>query len=618
MKLLMKKKRSLRLTENTFCLALLLNVLYIVVMLLMYKPFLSPDDYFMSERVYGVFGDEYDYHTSYMSFNYGKFIALLLRIFPCVPWYTILFYIWIFLSLMLVSKLVLDKLPNSISFLVVNIILLYFSYEGYVCIQFTKVAGIVGAAGVLAVILGTTWVEIVVGMGLFILAIFIRIDMARMVVASFLVMILVMLFLGLVSHGKLKWHIKIYVRFSIIMISFFMIPRIPSYDAAQKQYWDFYWQCNSNRSFIQDYELPDYETYKEIYDVLDISENDIYIWKSWNEDVNAMTLDRVNALKKVKNGEITSPDQLEKSEYFDGDVRDYYKNFVNTVDEKEKTNDELDLKTRLIDKLLSYIELNKIFHFFKKFPKVFLSIDVCLGYILVSVLILVAGRKDFFNTAISVLITFGIALLLNYYMYVNGRYLQHRVDVGVFFTMICMEIILCKNLHEIGKEYKYNIMIAVIIIVVMMITPYKNWGDDRCAYDEDYFNCKQKMIDYISQDQAKCYFLAAKRDIGVLWHEFYDAFSVPEVGCMKNCFIGYGFGSLERYQNFGIDYIFSDIVDKDVYLVLDENDLNELAWQEYISKHSNKEVYLDLEKTIYGAKFYTITSANNRDETELK
>lgn len=619
-KLLIQKVKNVRLTEHSLLIAVLLNIIYLGGMLLIYQSFLSPDDYLMSETVYGVFGDDYDYHAKYMNFNYGRIIVQLLRWFPSIPWYTILFYVWVFLALTLISKIVLDKFPKTIAYLMVNTVLLYFSYEGYICIQFTKIAGITGAAGATAILLCSSWVEIILGILLFILSLFIRYDMAKMVIGAFLAMLLCTAVIEFVSKRKVKWDKRIYVRFAIVAVVFFVVPLIPSYDQSEKVYWDYFWQCNGNRSYIQDYSLPDYETYRDIYEKLGISQNDIYIWKSWNTDGQAMTKERVDVLRKVNEGKIKNKEQIETYEFHDKDIQEDFEQYVTdrkNNNKRYKKSASLGMNQHVFASLGKsvrlYLDFENITEFFKKFPKAFLTIDVAFAYLLCVILILVTlHRKNLFSF-IAVMLSFFIGLLLNYYMYVHERYLQHRVDVGVFLTLICMCIILYQ--YEVREktelEKKYAIRIGMLLIAVGLITPYKYYGDDYNPYSDDQLLQNQNLMQYMEKNENCCYQLVGTMNKGVTWNKFYDAFTVPKKCCESNIFYSYSIGNLQQYQEHGISYVYSDIVDNDsIYLVLNDNDTNEVAWEEYISKHSGKEVELEFQENIYGAKFYLVKSAD--------
>lgn len=615
MKLFIQKIKDVKLIDYSLLLAILLNIVYLVGMLLIYKPFLSPDDYLMSETVYGVFGDDYDYHAKYMNFNYGRIIVFLLRLFPHVPWYTILFYIWVFFSLVIVSKIVLDKFPKNISLAIVNVILLYFSYEGYICIQFTKIAGITGAVGATAILLGTSWIEFLIGMVLFIISIMIRYDMAKMVVGSFFAMLIFMLCIELVSKGKVKWDKKIYLRMGIVAIFFFIVPKIPSYDASEKLYWDYYWECNSNRSFIQDYPLPDYETYKDIYDKLDISQNDLYLWQSWNCDGQAMTSERIDVLRNINSGMITSKNQLEKDEYIDQDIWEAYQRYINELETKHSDGYENTVSfgigghnlESLYKKLMVYLNSDSLIGFFKKFPKVFLTIDVAFAYLMCVFLSLIISHRERIFSFLGALVSFLIGLVLNYYLYVNGRYLQHRVDVGIFCTLICIFIVLYKYNSDIEEEKEkiHVIHLSIILMLLSLITPYEYFWDDRYSYSDQQVVQNQELVKYMMETENISFLIAGTKEGGTKWYRYRDAFTVPLKGSQKNLFSSYWFGECERYEEYGIKYIYSDMIDNDsIYLVLADEDKNEGAWEEYISKHSGKETHLELQYCMYGAKFY--------------
>ena len=147
----MKKSNKMlkKIVQTPLGKSFILNLIYMGGMLLFFAPFLSIDDYVMSEYGYGVFSDDYDYCVRYENFIYGRLITSLMKLFPDIPWYTVLFYIWIFISLTLFAYIVLIYFDNYLGIVVANTMLLFFSYEGYVCIQFTKVSGIIGAIGFL-------------------------------------------------------------------------------------------------------------------------------------------------------------------------------------------------------------------------------------------------------------------------------------------------------------------------------------------------------------------------------------------------------------------------------------------------------------------------------------
>lgn len=168
--------------------AILLNLLYMFGMLLLFRTIFSPDDFLMSQKCYGVFEKDYDHHLTYMNFNYGKFIVFLQKYFSDIPWYTITFYVWIFLSLTLLTCIILEWADNALGIIICNILVAFFSYEGYIGIQFTKVAGIIGVIGFfLLLYTNSSWIQKAEGAVLLTLSCMIRYDVAKMVIVSWTV-----------------------------------------------------------------------------------------------------------------------------------------------------------------------------------------------------------------------------------------------------------------------------------------------------------------------------------------------------------------------------------------------------------------------------------------------
>ena len=68
--------------NNIIVNAFLLNILVLCLMLLIYVPFFSPDDYMMATTYYGGYTGEYDYHGIYENFIFGKIIVFFSISFP--------------------------------------------------------------------------------------------------------------------------------------------------------------------------------------------------------------------------------------------------------------------------------------------------------------------------------------------------------------------------------------------------------------------------------------------------------------------------------------------------------------------------------------------------------
>ena len=193
--------------DNILVKAIFLNVIYLIAMLLFFKPFFSIDDFLMSSKLYGIYGDGYEYDVTYMNFAYGRFMVFLLRLMPQIPWYTVLFYIWIFAALTLLAYVILKWNDTFAGMTIVNVLLLFLSYEGYIAIQFTKVAGIVGSVAIFAFASEKEHSRSsrIIAAGLWTVACMIRHDCAKMVLGAWCVVLFAEFVFLVWKEKKICW-----------------------------------------------------------------------------------------------------------------------------------------------------------------------------------------------------------------------------------------------------------------------------------------------------------------------------------------------------------------------------------------------------------------------------
>ena len=163
------------LSEHLFVSVIILNIVYLSMHLLIYDPIWRADDYYIAANIYGVYLGEYDSTPIYTMPLYGHLVTFFLNICGSLPWYTILSYTWIFMSLCLFSYVILSHMKNKVTWLIVNIILLFFGFEGYMCMQWTKTSAIAMGAGMLSFVFPckSKWVK-VTGILLFLIGAFFR------------------------------------------------------------------------------------------------------------------------------------------------------------------------------------------------------------------------------------------------------------------------------------------------------------------------------------------------------------------------------------------------------------------------------------------------------------
>lgn len=319
-----------------------------------------------------------------------------------------------------------------------------------------------------------------------------------------------------------------------------------------------------------------------------------------------MTLQRGRVIKKLQRGEKVSAEELDSYHYKDEDP---WMNMSRTSTETEKKHHNV--KILAVQVFLNEIfNWNEVCDFFKVFPKQFFTIDVFFAYLLIILSTLIIGKCPLKRVVMSAGASFFLLLLLNYYMYINNRYLKHRVDIGVLLMTILTFlycILGCKS--EIRVYAKIYITGCISLILILLAGKYKNYSEDIAKIDDLTMEHNKFFSENAGEDHTYCYLFAATSQDGVYQNAvFYDAFDVPKVGVSRNCFYGNNLYDAARRREFGIKNLYSEITDHNIYFVMREDDTNQDAWETYFSEHSGKEVSLTLVKKYMKKNIYLVYS----------
>ena len=128
----------------------LLNLAVLAGMLLLLRPaFETNDDISISMIVNGAWG-LHDPHVICQNYLLGLVYCLFYQLgHGLIPWYAILQFAAIFSALTTVTWIWFQKLSRAQAWLVNGILLIYFGYECYIRMQYTKTAGLMLTAGIL-------------------------------------------------------------------------------------------------------------------------------------------------------------------------------------------------------------------------------------------------------------------------------------------------------------------------------------------------------------------------------------------------------------------------------------------------------------------------------------
>lgn len=564
-----------KLYENNLIKAIGINLVYFFSMLLFFEPFLGIDDYYMAERTYGAFSGEYDYHTTYMNFFYGKIVVFFQRLFPELPMYTIVFYVLVFVALTLLSYLLFLKCDSQIAIILINVVLIYLSWEGYVAIQFSKVAGIIGGIAAYALFNKnkSIGVKIVAGI-LFLFSCFIRNTVAIMIIGAWIVYVLLVIVFGLMERA-IKWKSVLYnVLVIVVLIGIYSSTSyFPQYENEEdRAFWIEYWAYSEGRAAIQDYGYENFGEKKELFEEIGVSENDLHIWWSYNFDCDNLT-----------------PEV--------GDL----------VYSTQARSDSL---------LKRVFNIENIAGFFKDVVLKFFNIDAVI--VSMVLLLVVFFSKPSLKQLYLLAVPYMIGILLNYYLYISGRYFQHRVDVGVWTTIILMILMGIDRELKVSHTSKKGMLLCVSLL--FLTVPYQYWGDDKSIVSEVQAKNNELFWEHQSSDDEYSIVVKQRKTGTPTMDVHFDALTVMPKGYYKNAMTMY-------YHNYqkkilserGIGNPYVEVLNNmSMNIVVSKGFNEEQQWEEYISKHTGETVTLTKIKEFYNVIMYRVTSKPLSELLELE
>ena len=320
--------------------------------------------------------------------------------------------------------------------------------------------------------------------------------------------------------------------------------------------WNTYMKYNDLRSNLTDYSMAPYKGNEEAYQEMGIDKT---------------------AYRIFKNG----------LNFYDPDIFP-----LETVEKIE----QLRPRNRL-SKLL-------VMNFFKEFPIGYLKIPTFYGFLLLAFLWLFWRQKGW---KVWVIAGYEICAMgaIDFYLYYAGRYLENRVETGLWFA-ITLVVIWFYDRRKTGITEKY----ALIALGGLLLAGQSTWKECWRALtvqkevDRDYL--RDSFIEAVETDPEGLY-LAKVGTITYTGYGILDA--VPE-GRFENV-VWYGGWEMGNplWQNkmaeYGIVNPYRDLTDKEhVYLVDNKIDLT----VKYIQKHYQKNVEAELVKEAGYLQVYQIKS----------
>ena len=536
---------------NIWIQALILNLIAFAISQFFFEPvFETNDDNYISAILYGVYG-EYDTHLVYMNVIMGKIIKLLLLLCPILPWYTIIQYILLFVAFTAILYLILNNKTNEYRYFLCITMLIFFGYECYVKVQYSKTAGVMTAAGILLVYEALKRKQIkkqqlILGACLMVIGSLYRFQVFIMMLA----IIGIMVFFHCINGMKNK-DFQIFRRCCVIFLPIFIVCFcFKLYDSKiynESIEWKEYKEFDKKRIELLDYGFPDYNENRDIYQELDISIGDLQLYKNWN--------------------------------YAD----------------KELFTEEV--MTKLVDsKREKIFNLQTIRDFFREMPVQFLTYPCFLVVCMIFILWLFGDRKNKMSITGALL----LSIIIEIYFYYTGRYFINRVDLPVLLGVF---VILAMNLEKsrLGNVDRY----IVYIVFTSIIFNTNSFLGTKTKLDGK--ESAKEIMQLIEEDKGNMYFVENYKG-NDLWTAAFPIWTIPPKGCSENLYPlgGWRYNTpLTNYQlqRYGLDNPYRNLVSDHIYLIADSSYYVNLIKQ-YMEDHYYSNINVNLEKIIDGYYFY--------------
>lgn len=554
-------KQWLHRQTSTVWFACVFNLTVLVLMLLILRPgYETNDDISISMIANGAWGVR-DMHVICQNYLLGKLYNLFYTVgHGMIPWYAVLQYTFVFSALTTVTCVLFRRLQSEQAFLVNGILLLYFGYECYIRMQYTKTAGIMLGAGAFLLFYEMEkekirWKAVVWGILLAVTGSLYRFE--ETAVCCVLIAGIGLYFLlnlkqwGEQKRKRLLTMLGVFGLTGILMVGCeLMDQRLYASDPD----WDTFMQYNEYRSNLTDYSIPAFADFEEEYKEMGISKT---AYKIFRTGLN----------------------------FYDPDV--YSLDTLQKMDELRPRNN---LSRALAE------------NFLKEFPVGYVKITVFLGFLLLAFLWLFwrKSEKQVWLVAAYEILAMG---LIDFYLYYEGRYLENRVEVGMWFA-ISLVVIWCLD----SAKMHLNRQLVLIALGCLLIANQSTWKSrwrglsEQEVRDQKYL--REGFEDIVSVDPDGLYL--AK--LGTITYTGYGMFSPVPEGTFENVvwYGGWEMGNplwVDKMAEYHVTNPYRDLIDQEhVYIVDDKINLT----LKYIKEYYQKDVEAELVKESTYLKVYRI------------
>lgn len=541
--------------------ALVINIMFLIVYTCVFNPIHETNDdlaiSFMLEGAYG----EYTPYVVYQNVLWGKFIVALNMLLPQVKNYLIIMYGMLFLNFLCMTYAFLRSQGRKWGMVISTVLLLFCGYQSYVVFQYSRVAAVVAAGGLILLFYALEhtcckkekWILIGLGGVLCLWASMIRFQMFALSVVLVGGSIAIHRAWKIIGQYKKEWfkelfpYLVVFGTVGVLSLGLYIVDRV---HYSSDENWSAYTEFNKVRTELWDYGFPNYNDNAVFYNEMGISLTDFRYYCAWNMDEEVMTTKYLTQIMAAKPAKTFS--------------------------------------------VIEYIRL---------FPKDFLTVSPFILYLVLAVVALTINWRNIYFALYGFV---GVMAFEAYFFYI-GRCSIERVDCGMWMV-VC--VALTYGMKEdirclVVKGWRY--VFALIGVAGILFV-----GDlvrTDVQIDGTVGSTKQ-LYEEIRADKEHLYIVLSC--VPRIYYA-YDFWEPCKFGDFSNVYNAYGWefnvpvkrGIREAY---GIDNIYRDSINNEtVYFVTTaQQDVLQL----YIQENYDPNAIVVYEKEIAGVPIWSVRTAD--------
>lgn len=525
--------------KHKYGFALLINTLIMAFFLIFYFcTYEVEDDWAMKLISAGSYGQP-DSHMVFINSVYGYLISGLYRIIPNIPWYDIIQYLIILLSLTVICYVAVNENDSDVSVLLLIFTTFIAAYFCYVKLQFTKTATISTIAGHFLLYHqiknNYSYFYYIFPLALLVTGSLIRLEQF---LACSLICVYIYIYILVRSETTSDKKINLYKIKRLIITGFICLLVVgvnlyidkSNYNTSE---YSEYLEFNAIRAKLLDRNEISYEKYREIFDKYNINENDYsLLFFGWNyDDCDLATTD---VFTKIENEISTVENNVDKPDI----ISDAYYFFF--IDSKTKYYTFL----AIISVVLFYISNRKI--------------------------------EDIITVTLSLITCVAVMIFLYYF---RGNNFMYRIDISYLLVLIYICILKTKI-----KLNKCLFLILPIICICFCLNSKKYL---RIYEEKDIEYANQKYIlSQINEDYDHLYIHLVSDRIAYVKQLFVD---INKIYSPYKNLISFGGWTVKHPLNeelknrYGIKNTYKDLINNDKAYILVHNDDDLLSVMTYIN-----------------------------------